>query len=235
MATAAKKGASRPITKMEAAAAGPPGRRRGGRPGPREGRGRTLRARTQFRAVLHASTVTPPCRPTHATRKAGTRRHCPLLRHPGLQPHQRASGDRQHDPVDQCHLPCAVAMRIGRARGFGRLHRRRTHGHVGRAGGPPDHALRACRAALAMLRVLPALNERWQTTLKESIRIGIGLNTGPAASATSARTSSSNTARSATPSTWPAACRGPQVFEKRACWPRRRRRLSSDRVCPHDA
>ncbi|WP_254510713.1 adenylate/guanylate cyclase domain-containing protein [Anatilimnocola floriformis] len=42
----------------------------------------------------------------------------------------------------------------------------------------PDHAERACRAALAMLEQLPILNERWQGELKEPLDIGIGINTG---------------------------------------------------------
>jgi adenylate cyclase len=44
----------------------------------------------------------------------------------------------------------------------------------------PNHAALACRAALAMLEQLPHLNERWQTTLQERTRLGIGVNTGPA-------------------------------------------------------
>jgi adenylate cyclase len=43
-----------------------------------------------------------------------------------------------------------------------------------------DHPARACRAALAMLDALPQLNERWQTTLQERMRLGIGINTGRA-------------------------------------------------------
>lgn len=42
----------------------------------------------------------------------------------------------------------------------------------------PDHARRACRAALAMVQQLPALNERWELQLKESLDVGIGVNTG---------------------------------------------------------
>ncbi|MFL5244927.1 MAG: adenylate/guanylate cyclase domain-containing protein [Gemmataceae bacterium] len=42
----------------------------------------------------------------------------------------------------------------------------------------PDHAARACRAALAMLDRLPKLNERWQAALKETLGLGIGINTG---------------------------------------------------------
>jgi adenylate cyclase len=42
----------------------------------------------------------------------------------------------------------------------------------------PDHAARACRAALAMLDRLPKLNERWQSVLKEDLALGIGINTG---------------------------------------------------------
>lgn len=42
----------------------------------------------------------------------------------------------------------------------------------------PDHAERACRAALAMLEQLPILNERWQAELKEALDLGIGINTG---------------------------------------------------------
>jgi adenylate cyclase len=43
-----------------------------------------------------------------------------------------------------------------------------------------DHAARACRAALAMLDEVPRLNETWQTTLQERVRLGIGINTGRA-------------------------------------------------------
>lgn len=44
----------------------------------------------------------------------------------------------------------------------------------------PDHAQRACRAALAMLEQLPILNARWQAELKEPLDLGIGINTGVA-------------------------------------------------------
>jgi adenylate cyclase len=43
-----------------------------------------------------------------------------------------------------------------------------------------DHAHRACRAALDMLAELPALNAHWQKTVGSPLRIGIGINTGPA-------------------------------------------------------
>jgi adenylate cyclase len=42
----------------------------------------------------------------------------------------------------------------------------------------PDHARRACLAALDMLASLPALNQRWQTILEEPLNVGIGINTG---------------------------------------------------------
>jgi class 3 adenylate cyclase len=44
----------------------------------------------------------------------------------------------------------------------------------------PDHAARACRAALAMFESLPSLNERWQAIVKEPLNFGIGINTGNA-------------------------------------------------------
>lgn len=44
----------------------------------------------------------------------------------------------------------------------------------------PDHARRACRAALDMLKQLPVLNDRWQATLGQPMDIGIGINTGTA-------------------------------------------------------
>jgi adenylate cyclase len=44
----------------------------------------------------------------------------------------------------------------------------------------PDHPLRACRAALAMIDGLPGLNERWQSILEEPMTLGIGINTGMA-------------------------------------------------------
>jgi adenylate cyclase len=44
----------------------------------------------------------------------------------------------------------------------------------------PDHAQRACRAALSMLDLLPRLNERWQPILQEPMGLGVGINTGKA-------------------------------------------------------
>ncbi|MBI1832119.1 MAG: adenylate/guanylate cyclase domain-containing protein, partial [Planctomycetes bacterium] len=44
----------------------------------------------------------------------------------------------------------------------------------------PDHAIRACQTALAMLVCLPALNDRWQRHLKEPLQVGIGVNSGAA-------------------------------------------------------
>jgi adenylate cyclase len=44
----------------------------------------------------------------------------------------------------------------------------------------PDHAERACLAALDMLGRLPELNARWQPILGEPMGLGIGLNTGTA-------------------------------------------------------
>lgn len=43
----------------------------------------------------------------------------------------------------------------------------------------PDHALRACRAALAILEDLPEIERQWND-LGGPISVGIGLNTGPA-------------------------------------------------------
>ncbi len=42
----------------------------------------------------------------------------------------------------------------------------------------PDHAARACDAALAMQRGLPALNARWQARIGRNLGLGIGINTG---------------------------------------------------------
>lgn len=44
----------------------------------------------------------------------------------------------------------------------------------------PDHATRACSAALAMFEALPALNERWQPILKDTLGLSIGINSGTA-------------------------------------------------------
>ncbi len=42
----------------------------------------------------------------------------------------------------------------------------------------PDHATRACRAALSMFGMLPKLNDRWEPILGEPLNIGIGVNSG---------------------------------------------------------
>jgi adenylate cyclase len=42
----------------------------------------------------------------------------------------------------------------------------------------PDHAVRACRAALAMRDGLPELNRRWEGRLGRTFGLGIGLNSG---------------------------------------------------------
>ena len=44
----------------------------------------------------------------------------------------------------------------------------------------PDHAARACRAALGMLGELPGLTAQWAELTGEAIGLGIGLNTGEA-------------------------------------------------------
>jgi adenylate cyclase len=46
--------------------------------------------------------------------------------------------------------------------------------------GQPDHVVRACRAALAMLREMPPLNDRWQPVTGEVLALGVGVHTGPA-------------------------------------------------------
>ena len=43
----------------------------------------------------------------------------------------------------------------------------------------PDHAIWACRAALAMKQGLKQLNEGWAAQSKPPLRVGIGINTGP--------------------------------------------------------
>jgi adenylate cyclase len=44
----------------------------------------------------------------------------------------------------------------------------------------PDHADRACRAALAMLQRVPRLNDLWRAEIAEPIEIGVGVNSGQA-------------------------------------------------------
>lgn len=50
----------------------------------------------------------------------------------------------------------------------------------GAPGEQPDHARRACRAALGMLGRLPALNEKWRGPIGCETAVGIGISTGPA-------------------------------------------------------
>lgn len=44
----------------------------------------------------------------------------------------------------------------------------------------PDHAIRACQTALAMFAALPALNQRWQSILHDTLGLSIGINSGTA-------------------------------------------------------
>jgi adenylate cyclase len=44
----------------------------------------------------------------------------------------------------------------------------------------PDHAVRACRAALEMQAEMPSLSEEWLPMTGTPLRLGVGLNTGPA-------------------------------------------------------
>lgn len=44
----------------------------------------------------------------------------------------------------------------------------------------PDHATRACEAALAMARAAPEIDARWQQVVGASTRFGIGINSGTA-------------------------------------------------------
>ena len=50
----------------------------------------------------------------------------------------------------------------------------------GAPGEQPDHAQRACRAALDMLACLPRLDARWQAKIGVPTAVGIGINTGMA-------------------------------------------------------
>jgi adenylate cyclase len=42
----------------------------------------------------------------------------------------------------------------------------------------PEHARLACLAAIDMLKAVPSINQRWTTTLQESMALGIGVNSG---------------------------------------------------------
>lgn len=44
----------------------------------------------------------------------------------------------------------------------------------------PDHAIRACRSAVEMLKLIDPLRERWQEITPERFGFGIGINTGKA-------------------------------------------------------
>ncbi|QGJ68822.1 Adenylate/guanylate cyclase domain-containing response regulator [Planctomycetales bacterium 10988] len=44
----------------------------------------------------------------------------------------------------------------------------------------PNHAELACQAAIDMLKKLPRINRKWRALIGEEMRVGIGINTGPA-------------------------------------------------------
>lgn len=43
-----------------------------------------------------------------------------------------------------------------------------------------DHAIKACKAALAMVARMPAVQERWKNKISLPVKVGIGINTGTA-------------------------------------------------------
>jgi adenylate cyclase len=44
----------------------------------------------------------------------------------------------------------------------------------------PDHAIRACQAALAIVKAMPRVSEAWAASLGGPLSVGVGINTGPA-------------------------------------------------------
>jgi class 3 adenylate cyclase len=44
----------------------------------------------------------------------------------------------------------------------------------------PDHATRACNCALDIMKVMPAVNEKWRDKIGSDTQVGIGINTGMA-------------------------------------------------------
>lgn len=44
----------------------------------------------------------------------------------------------------------------------------------------PDHAVRACQAAVAIVKSLPKVSESWAASLGGPLAVGVGINTGPA-------------------------------------------------------
>ncbi len=44
----------------------------------------------------------------------------------------------------------------------------------------PDHAIRACQAALAIIKAMPRVSETWAAALGGPMSVGVGINTGPA-------------------------------------------------------
>jgi adenylate cyclase len=88
-------------------------------------------------------------------------------------------------PMDTCRLVAAVMERLTRwVREFeGVVVDYTGDGFMAMWNAPaeqPDHAAKACRAALSMLAELPGLNAEWQERLEEPLRLGIGINTGTA-------------------------------------------------------
>jgi adenylate cyclase len=88
-------------------------------------------------------------------------------------------------PTDTCNLVAAVMDRLTeRVREFdGVVVDYLGDGLMAMWNAPADqaeHAVKACRAALAMLGELPAMNEEWKDRLGCPLRVGIGINTGRA-------------------------------------------------------
>ena len=82
----------------------------------------------------------------------------------------------------------------------------------------PDHARRACRAALDMLACVSRLSRRLEGRHRRGDVPSASASTaGRSASATRARNDASSTGRSATRSTWPAASRGRRSTSRRGC------------------
>ena len=173
-------GSSPEIRPLEGAVDPGDGCRRGRRAGAARKRGAGRAPTRAVRAVFHPRPGRRPRSRPSATRRPRARSDCAFCRYPWFFRCLGTHSPKARLRADSRYHGAPHGPHHGISRGRRRLRRRRAAGNVEVPAEQPDHAARACRAALAMRGGLPELNRRWEGRLGKAIGLGIGINSGAA-------------------------------------------------------